>query len=51
MEETLRRTTVIVDGQKISRFEVHDNEAMEDEVLEELVCTLIHDAKQFREHF
>ena len=50
MEESLRRATVVVDGQKLSRFELHDKEAIEDELLEELVCTLVHNVRQFREH-
>ena len=49
VEESLRRATVVVDGQKLSRFELHDKEALEDEVLEELVCTLVHNVKQFHE--
>ena len=50
VEESLRRATVVVDGQKLSRFELHDKEAIEDELLEELVCTLVHNVRQFREH-
>ena len=51
VEESLRRATVVVDGQKLSRFELHDKEALEDEVLEELVCKLVRNVRQFREHF
>ena len=36
------------DGQKLARFELHDKEALEDEVLEELVCTLVHNVRQFK---
>ena len=51
VEESLCRATVVVDGQKLARFELHDKEALEDEVLEELVCKLVRNVRQFREHF
>ena len=50
VEESLCRATVVVDGQKLARFELHDKEALEDEVLEELVCKLVRNVRQFREH-
>ena len=46
VEESLRRATVVVDGQQLSRFEVRDKEVLEAEVMDELVCTFVQDVRR-----
>ena len=46
LQEFLLSPTVVVDGQQLSRFEVHDTEVLEAEVMDELVCTFVQDVRR-----